>query len=274
MIKKIFFLIGLLLIVINIYGLFIPLRNDEIYSEKKISNNNSIILTEKQLWHKINSDTSDIRAYIKLLNTAVHNGIAHYWSDEGIDKYNLRIPIYENYFLYFASWLYPPVFKKYEFSHYKKAIERGVGLCSQYAIVIVQILKEKGINSKIIGLDGHVVAIAQVDSIKDQWWVLDPDYGVVVPNNMFEIENNPSLISSYYKQKGYTMKQINLLIDIFGSNGNKIVNGVTEYDSRIKSYSLRYYIESLVYPLKWLLPLLLMIPYSLIISKVGKDKDW
>ena len=62
--------------------------------------------------------------------------IAHYWRDEGINKYYLRIPFWENYLLYIASYIDPEEYLKYEFYDYRRAIERGVGLCSQQAIIV------------------------------------------------------------------------------------------------------------------------------------------
>ena len=41
----------------------------------------------------------------------------------GINKYNLRIPFYENYLLFIASYLNPEEYLKYEFVDYRKAIE-------------------------------------------------------------------------------------------------------------------------------------------------------
>ena len=57
----------------------------------------------------------------------------HKQQDEGI-------PIYENYLLFIASYRYPDEYLKYEFVDYRKAIERGIGLCSQQAIIVSEIL--------------------------------------------------------------------------------------------------------------------------------------
>ena len=85
-----------------------------------------------------------------------------------------------------------------------------------------KLLKEKNINSKIVGLDGHVVATAQVDKMQNQWWVLDSDYGVIIPHNLREIEHNPKLISTYYSQAGYDKNKINKCpLFIFFSCTNK-----------------------------------------------------
>ena len=102
LIEKILFILGFCLLIINIIGLFISLRNESIYKEKA-----GINLTEKELYQRINKTVTDKKEYITHLNEAVHKGIAHYWRDEGINKYNLRIPFYENYLLFLASYLDP-----------------------------------------------------------------------------------------------------------------------------------------------------------------------
>ena len=33
----------------------------------------------------------------------VHDGMAHYWYRVGIDKYYLRVPVWENYLLYMVA---------------------------------------------------------------------------------------------------------------------------------------------------------------------------
>ncbi len=130
--EKILFCLGFCLFIINIIGLFISLRNESIYQEKS-----GIHLTEKELYHSINKTVMDKKEYITNLNEAVNQGIAHYWRDAGINKYNLRIPFYENYLLFIASYLDPEEYLKYEFYDYRRAIERGVGSCSQQAIIVM-----------------------------------------------------------------------------------------------------------------------------------------
>ena len=109
--EKSLFCLGLCLFVINIIGLFISLRNESIYKEHT-GFTDDIILSEKELYHRINKAVINKKEYILNLNEAVNQGIAHYWRDEGIDKYNIRIPIYENYLLFIASYLNPEEYLK------------------------------------------------------------------------------------------------------------------------------------------------------------------
>ena len=161
--EKIALYLGLCLFTINIAGLFISLRNESIY-KAKTEFANDIILSEKEFYQKLNQPIVDKKEYVVELNKAVNQGIAHYWRDEGINKYNIRIPLHENYLLFIASYLDPKEYRKYEFVDYRKAIERGIGLCSQQAIIISEILMKKNIPSFIIGLSGVAISACKVNS--------------------------------------------------------------------------------------------------------------
>ena len=252
---KILFFIGASLIVTNIFGLFTSLRNQEIFEETNTHSKQDITLTEDKIHDVINQNIVDKKIYFETLNKTINKGIAHYWENEGIDKYNLRIPFYENYFLYIASYIMPKSFKKYEFLDYRRAIERGVGLCSQQSIIVSEILNEKGIKSRILGLSGHTVATAQVDDKHNQWWILDPDYGVIIPHSIDEIEKKPEIIAPYYRKHGYTDDYIiNGLIGGYKKEGNILIDGVMNYSF------LRYWVEKITYVLIWIFPLFLMLP--------------
>jgi hypothetical protein len=263
--EKLLFIFGFCLLIINIIGLFISLRNESIYQEKA-----GINLTEKELYQRINGTVTNKKEYITNLNKAVHKGIAHYWRDEGINKYNLRIPFYENYLLFIASYLSPEEYLKYEFYDYRRAIERGVGLCSQQAIIVSEILLEKRIPSFIIGLSGHVVLRAQVDADRDEWWVLDPDYGVAVPHDIEIIENNPKIIRSFYAQAGYKQKTIASLGKIYEKKEGYVVRseqGARGY--RIK----RYRAEHIFYLLKWIIPCVFIVTSIILFFKRRRNTD-
>ena len=263
MTRKILFAVGAALMLVNVAGLFLSLRNAEITSETSTYFKDDIVLDENELWARLDSAASDKKAYARLVNETVNKGIAHYWEDEGIDTYRLRVPITENYFLWSASWIYPPVFRKYEFSHYRKAVQRGVGLCSQHAIIVSEILKDKGIEAKIVALDGHVVAAALVDEPANRWWLLDADYGVIIPHDIIQVEKDPGIIRQYYSSAGHDAREIEKLVDIYGKQGNVVVDGVRTYDSRMPSYAMRYHLETVTYALKWIVPLLLAFPFLL-----------
>lgn len=195
------FLTGSVLTMINIYGVFHSLGNDAIYSEEHTLFKNDIQRNADSTIEKLirQESTGNREEYCRELVTAVNNGIAHYWSEEGRTKYNLTIPVYENWLLWIAQFINPHKYRLYEFCDYKKALERKVGLCSQHAIIICGILAEKGIDCKIVGLSGHVVTMAEIR--RGQYWILDGDYGVLIPYPMKQIEENPSIVEPYYADK-------------------------------------------------------------------------
>lgn len=260
------FLIGLVLLLINIYGIFRPWGNDEIYSEqhslfktdilKSAKNDIDILLKQDSIRNR--------QEYFKSLVLAVNKSIAHYWSEEGRTKYALTIPVYKNWILWLKQFTNPHRFKYYEFCDYKKALERGVGLCSQQALIICGILKEKGIDCKIVMLSGHVVAMAEIETGK--FWILDGDYGVILPYSISEIENNPAIVKPYYSGKlnynNYSVSQnknnpipLNRIVEIYGKKGNAICNGVKAY----KGEKI-FLMEKRSFYLIWIIPFLLMLP--------------
>ena len=253
---KALFALGIMLLALNVPGLFTSLRNPDIYNEAGTLFLRDITLTEKRLHELLDASPADRKAYVSLVNEAANQGIAHYWLDEGIDKYNLRVPLTENYLLYAASYVHPKRFLKYEFADYRKAVERGVGLCSQHAIVAAEILRQKGISTRIIGLTGHVVATARVDDGKNEWWILDADYGVVIPHHIEDIEKAPGIVAPYYRARGYDEDVVATLVEIYGKEGNVVHpgEGAPGYTPK------KYWGETLIYVLVWLIPLALMLP--------------
>ena len=252
--KKILLVAGILLLGVNITGFFISLKNPDVYIEEKGLFKNDVLLSDEQFFSIVDQGLTNRKTYARKLNEAVNLAIVHYWGDSGTHKYNFRIPFYENFILFSLGYLIPDLFGKWELFDYKKAVERSVGLCSQHAIIISQILKEKNIPAKMVGLEGHVVVTAQVDQKKDEWWILDGDYGVVIEHNIDKIEKQPEIVRPFYQRKGYDSPTIQVLVDIYGKEGNSV--------SKLnRHYPERYYFEKLSYMLKWIIPFGLMAPY-------------
>lgn len=257
--SKIILVIGVLLIGVNIYGLFKTMRNPAVYSEEKIIRNrlNDITIEYPEilelLKRKPNENNVDFGVRI---NKVVNDGFIHYWKEAGIDKYYLRVPIWENYLLFAASYINPDRYRMYEFSNYKKNLERGVGLCSTHSTVVKGVLLDNGIKAELLDVGGrHVVVRAELNDTAT--YILDPDYGIVVPHDTAAITANPGLAREAYKNMAdlyypdavdpYTT---DLLEKIFGDKKH--------------TYSVENWFEHFSYWAIWILPILLMIPFSLI----------
>lgn len=250
--------IGLILLGINIYGLFRTMRNPAVYSEEKTLRNriNDVTIKYPEIKDMLKrKDHESNIDFASRINKVVNDGFAHYWKAAGIEKYHLRVPIWENYMLYFASYIDPKKYKTYEFSNYKKNLERGVGLCSTHSTIVKGVLLENGIKAELMDVAGHhvVVRAELADTAK---YILDPDFGVVVPHDTAAITANPELVRAPYlhmaelyypdAKEPYTT---DIMVHIFG--GKKYI------------YSVDNWFEYFSYWAIWILPLLLMLPYGL-----------
>lgn len=198
-VKSIYAAIGLLgvgLLALNIVGVWLPLRNPAIYHEPRNNFHRDITLTEAELRAALIRQSDETNHdYAVRATKAVKAGIAHYWWGEKAEEYNLRVPLHENYILWYLGSLHP-YYELYQFVDPDKAIERGIGLCSQHSMILTDALQENGIAAHIVDLSSqHVVVTAHING---QAWVLDPDYGLVLPYDLETLANNPDLIRSYY----------------------------------------------------------------------------
>lgn len=254
--NQIILFIGLLLLCINIFGLFKTMRNPAVYSEEKTIRNRINDITIKypeildQLKRKQNESNIDFAVRI---NKVVNDGFIHYWKEAGINKYHERVPVWENYLLYAASYINPTKYKRYEFSNYKKNLERGVGLCSTHSTIVKGVLLDSGIKAELMDVGGHhVVVRAELNDTAT--YILDPDFGIVVPHDTAAISANPELVRTPYKDMAalyypdakdpYTTET---MVDIFGK--------------KLRIYSVENWFEYFSYWAIWIIPFLLMLPY-------------
>ena len=143
----------------------------------------------------------------------------------------------------------------YEFSNYKKNLERGVGLCSTHSTIVKGVLLENGIKAELLDVGGHhVVVRAELNDTVT--YMLDPDYGIVVPHDTAAITANPELVRASYKDMAelyypdavdpYTTE---ILVKIFGD--------------RKHVYSVENWFETFSYRAIWIIPILLMLPFGI-----------
>ncbi len=254
-IKKIFsltmFLLGLVLLLINVFGLFKSLRNEELYSEiTPYKDDISIRFEEaREQWKRVDMESE--QEFASRVTMLVNNSMAHYWRDEGIKKYYMRIPAWENYILLIKQWI--TGHKKYEFRNYKKVIERGVGICSQPCIGLKYLLNANGIEADLWDLQGHIIVGTTFEDGTE--YTLDPDYGYVIPYGMKALQDNPELVREAYKNHDGVYaphlkehKHTEDIVQMYAQDGNGI-------------YTMKKPFEDFSYLAKWILPLLLLLPY-------------
>lgn len=249
----IIFSISSLLIIINLIGLLIPLRNPAVnqgisYAGKIRKPKYTAEEFYKQM-NRIEAIDEQYPEYVTRLTQLIFDSTVHYWDDDSANTFNLRIPIHENFLIYIMNALQGDG-ELYEFCQAERAVERCASVCSQSSRILANVLIRNRVRAHIAGLDGHVVVQVRVDKETDEWWVLDPDYGVVIERDINEIAQNPEIITSAYQEQGYSDQIIDKLIQIYGPSGNEIIDENLRCDK-----------EEYLYFLKWLLPLTGIIPF-------------
>ncbi len=251
------FVLGMILMVFNVTGLFKSLRNEELYSEVTPYKGDISVRFEeaRKSWSRAgNEREQDFAARATML---INKSMAHYWRDEGIQKYHLRVPLWENYILTFTQWITGR--KKYEFRSYQKAIERGVGLCSQPCIALKYLLNANGISADLWDLQQHIVVGATFRDGTE--YTLDPDYGYVIPLPFDGLMHHQDLVREAYKNHDAVYashvtehKHTEDIVNMYTQEGNHI-------------YQMKKQFEEFSYYAKWLLPLLFALPYLLTLPK-------
>jgi hypothetical protein len=250
------FLVGSFLLMVNFYGLNRNIRVDDFsdqylrFTQDQPANFDATML--ELIRHK---DESEIQ-YASRITSVVARGISHIeWLDFPAQQFNQLIPIWENYFLYFMGVFSGiPEYERYHYANYYRSLERGIGLCGDASMVISQLLNQQKIDNKILTFPGHVVVVASFD--KGEQYILDADFGVVVPFSLDEIAVKSTEIGQLYQDAGYPISDFKFFKSMYQQDF-KVWNGVQHFITK------KYYFEILVYWLKWPLPITMML-FSLV----------
>jgi len=240
--------VAVLLLIINIYGVSQSLRSELLVEGRTDFSGGHLLsyIDSMQKLHQLSQrNTHDERFLIEVANV-FSNAIIHITSNRETNlTYHYKVPIWENYFLYFRQTLLDEPL--YEFIDYKRAVERGGGQCGQQVSALTSYLQENGYDTSIIGLHGHVVAGVKLKSGKE--FVIDPDFGVFIPHSINVLEKSESLVVQYYGKHNLNLWQYYRQdLDVFDKN--TVTKGAGK-----ERYPLGYWFEKLSYLFKWALPL-------------------
>ncbi|MEO1036271.1 MAG: hypothetical protein AAFX44_12010 [Pseudomonadota bacterium] len=246
-------LVGLLLLGANVAGLFVPMRATEINGYVDFANEPTRTFDESLArLNTLGESSLDRAQFVTVATQIFHEGIAHVAPDDvranGFAHYGMRVPATENWVLYVLSFLKPDTYMDYEFCSYKRALKRGTGRCGQQSLALVSFLSDHGIPTGFVALEGHAIATAQVDD--ESWYLLDPDYGGVIPYDIAEAEKNPSGVLAYYWSDAARLNRI----DQVYAPINELRLGGTN-----TRYPRACPIEQVAYVVKWALPPFLLV---------------
>ncbi len=180
----------------------------------------SVILLQLEAMHPVTA--GDIAEASKFVGSAM----ASFWPAPGVQDLDLECGFVEDP----HEWVHLHLFGgaaepivgydqhiTLERSDWRMGLLQGVGFCSQQSLVLSGFLRERGVESTVMVLDGHVVVAAKTPEGE---WVLDPDYGVALPFPLAEAEVNKDRVRSIYRAAGYGEAQTEMVVDIYGAAGN------------------------------------------------------
>lgn len=259
------FSISIFLLIINLFGLVIPLRNPDVNDGIEFFGKvRQPQYSSEEVFEQMNRNAKideQYPEYAHRLTQLIFDGTVHYWEEyEPGNPYNLRVPLRENFLIYFSRLLRGER-ENYEFCRAEKAIERAACVCSQSSKILANILGRNRVKAHTVGLEGHVVVRARVNNETDEWWLLDADYGVVIEHDIDVVEADLDLIRAAYSEQGYGETIVETLVEIYGPGDNQIIDENLECEQ-----------ENHYYLLKWWLPVLGLIPFPmfLLVNRLRK----
>ena len=96
--------------------------------------------------------------------------LVHTLTEHRVDR---RIGIWENWIQWTLGQIHPPLLRTQDVV---RILEVGHGDCSERVAVLQHLVRRSRLNTRIVGLGGHVVLEVQANG---KWYTADPDYGVV-----------------------------------------------------------------------------------------------
>lgn len=244
---------GMLVLLINIYGLTQSIRSEAL-SSAPLSSNNAFNISYEQAYQALHSKEDEtVAEFASRITTVISNAITHIkWEKEAdASKYHQLVPIWENYFLFIMGKVSGiPEYQKYHFADYKRSLKRGIGICNDVSMIMSQVLDNVGTKNQIIAFPRHVIVSAVIDD--DNSMLFDPDFGVTIPVALKQIATSRTMIIKAYQEQGYSLEHGEFMANVF-------TEPYTEWNGVEHFMTKKYYFEKLAYLLKWPTPIIFIL---------------
>lgn len=247
--KKIIFQLSFVILLVNIYGTFLPLSPYFTENSNMIHKNNIPLLESQQTKKNLRDlDLEDIsKQDLKRINYLFAASIKNFWPDSNFIEFS------ENWIIFLIQRISLLAEKekilKIERFKWNKIIERGYGLCSQSSLALYDFLKRNNFNPLLVSLGGHVVVNLNSGGKN---YILDPDYNVIFETELSNLYFNSDIIDKAYKSAGYPKNVVNILEKIYLSKEDNWIGTRSEFYPDLTKF---YY---LVYFFKWFIPILII----------------
>jgi hypothetical protein len=245
--------------ILNLSGLILPISEHPIAQRTRIH--------KTQLVHpSYDASREDLKRVdwslptdqrLATVNRIIAARIVHYWPDRDQTDSFVMHSFLENWFMALIqrteAWLSELGLAKIDIARsgrrdFRAILAKGVGLCGTSALALVDYLGEQGQPAKILALGGHVVAYT---TIEGRNYIIDPDYGVLIPDVPPPPDLSMSKILAAYSEAGYPAKTLAILERIYSRSSMKLLE-----PSRYQRSWKRLLIQATV--MKWLIPTLLL----------------
>ncbi len=245
---------GIGLLLLNLAGFFLPLRSPRLAHYQGEGGDRLHVGLEGAALYRLaqRRPAEPLARYLHRLTTLVHEAVVHYRRPIDTLSYHLWVPPWENWLLFLAGGVFP-FWRYYEFCDPSRGLRRGIGLCSQQAMVVWGILSRQGIPARILALNHHVMVLVRL--APSRWWILDPDLGVVIPCGPREAARRPELVLEALRRAGHPQSKLSWARRAFAHQTQRIFTSPEDYLPR------RCRLERLAYLGKWLLPAIMLLPW-------------
>jgi hypothetical protein len=244
--------VGAFLTLVNVYGITQSIRVEN-FDDKylRFPNDQPMPFESSLKAIQKNQHETDIQ-FAERMTKVVSRALSHVeWEYFPAEQFNQLIPIWENYFLYFlGTFSGIPEYERYHYANFERSIKRGIGVCGDASMVLSQLLEQHQIKNEIVTFPGHVVIAAYFDN--GQKFLLDPDFGVVIPFGLDSIAKNSQFVANLYLKAGYTNADYQFFNRIYRAGYNQW-QGVEHFITN------KYYFEKISYWLKWPLPIVMIL---------------
>jgi hypothetical protein len=259
--------IGMLLVGLNVAGLVGSLRSPHLGNPDfhgGAYGPNDLTLDAETALHQLQRQVGESSlAYVRRATSVVSQSMMHFWWYSGAKQLHMHVPASENAILWLLGEVRDQEWR-YHYVDYRKAIERGIGMCGQVSQALTGVLRDANIDARVVQLDGHTVVTAEV--APGNWFVLDADFGVVAPYSLPEIEQRTALMVPLYT------RAIEALDPSFGQSAQVFAEEIAKmYDPAGnfiepkganmmmgEEYAAR---EKFAYELKWAIPVGLLLVF-------------
>lgn len=242
---NLFIVLGAGLLTINLIGLFVYTEIDN--ANQHVTDRHPRTIDEGEFWSKaFKRDDEPLDVYAVRLTGLVSN-----WMLLIKPEYT-KPTIFENWILW--AWAIKEGY--YEWIDTKKAVRLGGGFCSQHAIVFNNILRDQGIEARILALEGHVLNEVKINGA---WRVYDSDFNVSFDESLRTLESKPEKVYEVYRRSGISHEQAAYIKGIYKSHADN-----WHYLTSIRYSPRQYVLEKVSFVLIWVIPItLLLIGFSL-----------